>query len=87
MTPLCLAGGMAKPSGIEIVFTSQSVLFLLAAVLILHLVVWSNDVQIPLWNSVLAKTPVAEYPLKRPVQWFRQVDDQIPPSSPLSSTS
>jgi len=60
MTPLCLAGGMEKPSGIEI--PCNVFCFYIAAVLILHLVVWSNDVQIPMWNSVLAKTPVGEYP-------------------------
>lgn len=29
----------------------------------------SNDVQIPLWNAALAKSPVSEYPPRWPQEW------------------
>jgi hypothetical protein len=80
---------MGKPSQ-----KSKSI-FLKNFVLLLHLfacfdfgiwIVWSNGVQIPLWNSVLAKTPAAEYPPKWPLQWMRRVDGQMTPSIPPALT-
>jgi len=45
---------------------------------------WSNDVQIPLWNSALAKSPVSEYPPSWPAQWMP--DGQKSPAIPFPAT-
>jgi hypothetical protein len=40
-------------------------------------------VQIPLWNSALAKSPISEYPPNWPMQWMQQADGQKSPVIPF----
>jgi hypothetical protein len=52
----------------------------------------TNDVQIPLWNSALAKSPVSEYPPHWPLEWLQQAQADgltspqipIPPAMPVA---
>lgn len=68
----------------HIIFLACLLVFVLFLISISKL--WSNDVQIPLWNSALAKSPVSEYPPNWPAQWMHPLDGQKSPSIPVGPT-